>query len=107
MKGSTGLTLAAVGAIFAFAVHIHLPYVNLNAVGWVLLLVGVGGYFVPRRTQRWLRQRLIMRDGRYGPAAQAGDTHYSRTLMPGGLLVSGVEDKDIEGVAIEEHVVDE
>jgi hypothetical protein len=107
MKGSTGLTLAAVGAILAFAVHLHLPYINPNAVGWVLLLVGIGGPFAPRGTRRWLRQRLIMRDGRYGPVVEAGDTHYSRTLMPGGLLVSGVEDEDIEGSTIEEHVIEE
>jgi hypothetical protein len=107
MKPSTGLTLAAVGAILAFAVHGHPPYINLNAVGWVLMLVGIGGPFAPRGTRRWLRQRLIMRDGRYGPVVESSDTQYSRHLMPGGLLVSGVDDQDIEGSTIEEHVVEE
>lgn len=107
MKPSTGLTLAAVGAIFAFAVHGHPPYINLNAVGWVLLFVGIGGPFMPRGTRRWLRQRLIMRDGRYGPVVEASDTEYSRHLMPGGLLVSGVDEQDIEGSTIEERVVEE
>jgi uncharacterized membrane protein YidH (DUF202 family) len=107
MRGSIGLTLAALGAILAFAVHLHLPYINPNAVGWVLMLVGIGGLFAPRGTRRWMRQRLIMRDGRYGPVVEASDTRYSRHLMPGGLLVSGVEDEDIGGSAIEEHVVEE
>jgi hypothetical protein len=107
MKPSTGLAVAAVGAILAFAVHGHLPYINPNAVGWVLMLVGIGGLFAPRGTRRWIRQRLIMRDGRYGPVVEAGDTHYSRHLMPGGLLVTGVQDDDIEGSTIEEHVVEE
>jgi hypothetical protein len=107
MKPSTGLSLAALGAILAFAVHGHLPYINPNAVGWVLLLVGIGGIFAPRGTQRWLRQRLIMRDGRYGPVVEASDIEYSRRLMPGGLLVSGVDEDDIAGSTIEENVVEE
>jgi hypothetical protein len=107
MKTSTALTMAAVGAILAFAVHGHLPYVNPNAVGWVLLLVGVAGLFAPPSTRRWLRQRLIMRDGTYGPVVEESDTRYSRTLMPGGLLVSGAEDADVAGSAYEENIVDE
>lgn len=107
MKVSTGLTLAAVGAILAFAVHGHLPFVNPNAVGWVIMLVGIGGLFTPPGTRRWLRQRVIMRDGKYGPAFEATDTHYSRHLMPGGLLAGDGPEVPVEGSAIEEQVVRE
>jgi hypothetical protein len=104
MKSSTGLTLAALGAILAFAVHGHLSFLNLNAVGWVLLLVGITGLFLPPGTQRWLRHRLIMRDGTYGPAYEARPAPYNRHLMPAGLLVPGGSDSPTEGVVIEEQV---
>jgi hypothetical protein len=106
MKVSTGLTLAAVGAILAFAVHAHLGYVNFNAAGWVIMLVGIAGLFTPPGTQRRLRQRLILRNGTYGPAAEASDVQYSRHLMPGGLLVDDGQDVPVLGSAIEEQIVE-
>ena len=107
MKVSTGLTLAAAGAILAFAVHGHLSFINLNAVGWVIMLVGTAGLFTPPGTRRWLRQRLIMRDGQYGPAFEANGQKYSRHLMPSGLLVQDGQDVPIAGSAIEEDIVEE
>jgi hypothetical protein len=107
MKPSTGLSIAATGAILAFAVHLHMPYINPNAVGWVLILVGVAGIFAPPGTKRWLRQRMILSNGSYGPVIEATDKQYSRHLMPGGLLVQGDEPMAAEGSAIEEYVVDE
>ena len=104
MKSSTGLTLAAVGAILAFAVHGRLSFLDPNAVGWVLLLVGIAGLFLPPGTHRWLRYRLIMRDGTYGPAYAARPARYSRHLMPVGLLVPDSSDTPAEGVVIEEQV---
>ncbi|SBT53582.1 DUF6458 family protein [Micromonospora narathiwatensis] len=35
--------LIALGAIFAFAVDANLGWLNVNAVGWVLMLAGVVG----------------------------------------------------------------
>ncbi|EWM66686.1 MULTISPECIES: DUF6458 family protein [Micromonospora] len=35
--------LIALGAIFAFAVDANLGWLNLNVVGWVLMLAGVAG----------------------------------------------------------------
>ncbi|MFD2764008.1 DUF6458 family protein [Micromonospora eburnea] len=35
--------LIALGAIFAFAVDANLGWLNLNVVGWVLMLAGVVG----------------------------------------------------------------
>jgi hypothetical protein len=107
MKVATGLTLAAVGAILAFAVHGHLAFFDPNAAGWVLMLAGIAGLFMPPGTQRRLRQRLILKDGKYGPAIEASDAQYSRHLMPAGLLVSDGEDVPIEGSTIEEHIVQE
>jgi hypothetical protein len=107
MKSSTGLTLAAIGAILAFAVHGRLSFLDPNAAGWVLMLVGVAGLFLPPGTQRWLRHRLIMKDGTYGPAYEPGDAEYSRHLMPSGVLVSDGTEVPADGVVIEEHVTQE
>ena len=35
--------LIALGAIFAFAIDANLGWLNLNVVGWVLMLAGVAG----------------------------------------------------------------
>jgi hypothetical protein len=35
-----GIILAAVGAILAFAVHVHGSAVNIQMVGWILMAAG-------------------------------------------------------------------
>jgi hypothetical protein len=105
MKVSTALTLAATGAILAFAVHGHLSYFNPNAAGWVIMLVGITGLFLPPGTHRWIRQRLIMMDGRYGPAAESTGRRYSRLLMPAGLLTEDGQETPVAGSMIEEQIV--
>ena len=60
-----GILLAAVGAVLAFAVDATVSGVNIHAVGWILLIVGIvgillsmifwsswagPGYFTRRRT---------------------------------------------------------
>ena len=51
----TGLVLIAIGAILAFAVTAKVGVVNLQAVGWILMLVGALGLvmdlvlYAPRR----------------------------------------------------------
>jgi hypothetical protein len=107
MKPSTGLSIAAVGAILAFAVRGHPPFVNCNAAGWVLIFVGVAGLFTPPGTHRRLRQRLILRDGKYGPAFEATRLRFSRHLMPGGILVPGGPELPVDGAVIEEDIIQE
>jgi hypothetical protein len=38
-----GIILAAVGAVLAFAVSATASGVNIHAVGWILLIVGIAG----------------------------------------------------------------
>ncbi len=38
-----GLILAAVGAVLAFAVSADVSGVNIHAIGWILLIVGIVG----------------------------------------------------------------
>ena len=61
MKTATGLALIAVGAILAFAVNAHPQALNIQVVGWVLILVGAVGMFIPRRGYGWLRKRMVVR----------------------------------------------
>jgi hypothetical protein len=61
MKTATGLTLVAIGAILAFAVTAHLRFLNLQVVGWVIILTGLVGIFIPRGGVGWLRKRVVVR----------------------------------------------
>lgn len=38
-----GILLAAAGAVLAFAVDANVSGVNIHAVGWILLIVGIVG----------------------------------------------------------------
>ena len=58
MKTGVGLAFIAVGAILAFAVKGSPGFVNLHTVGWVLMLVGLVGMVLPRRTYGWLGRRM-------------------------------------------------
>ena len=58
MKTASGLTLAAVGAILAFAVTAHPSFFNIQVAGWVIMLIGIAGIFVPRKSAGW-RRRLV------------------------------------------------
>jgi hypothetical protein len=57
MKTATGLTLVAIGAIFAFAINGHPSWINLHIVGWVIMLTGIIGMVITRvgysRLPRW------------------------------------------------------
>jgi hypothetical protein len=61
MRTATGLALIAIGAILAFAVTQSPSFLNLQIVGWVLMLTGVAGMVVPRRGYGWLRRRVVVR----------------------------------------------
>jgi Domain of unknown function (DUF6458) len=61
MKTGVGLAFIAVGAILAFAIHGSPGWVNVHTVGWVLMLVGLVGMVLPRRTYGWLGRRMTVR----------------------------------------------
>ena len=61
MKTATGLTLIAIGAILAFAVTAHPHFLNLQIAGWVILVIGLIGLFVPRSGYGWVRNRVVVR----------------------------------------------
>ncbi|HEV3069363.1 MAG TPA: DUF6458 family protein [Streptosporangiaceae bacterium] len=63
MRTATGLFLIALGAILAFAVQGHPSWLNIQVVGWVVMLTGVAGMAIPRRGYGWLRRRTVLRRG--------------------------------------------
>jgi len=63
MKTASGLTLIAIGAVFAFAVNGHPWFLNLQVCGWILMIIGVIGLAVPRRGYGWLRRQVVVRNG--------------------------------------------
>jgi hypothetical protein len=75
MKTATGLILIAIGAILAFAVTTNTSVFNLNVAGYVIMLVGLAGLFIPRRGYASISRRFITR----------------RTRGPGGTIVETQE----------------
>jgi hypothetical protein len=63
MRTATGLCLIALGAILAFAVQGHPSWLNIQVVGWVIMLTGIAGMAIPRRGYGWLRRRMVLRRG--------------------------------------------
>ena len=61
MKSATALTILAVGAVFAFAVTAHPSFLNLQVLGWVLMLTGIVGLVIPRRGRGWLRRSVLVK----------------------------------------------
>ena len=61
MRTGIGLTFVCAGAILAFAVTTNTSVFNLHTAGWVIMLIGVIGLVLPRRTYGWLGRRLVRR----------------------------------------------
>ena len=61
MRTGVGLGVIAIGAILAFAVTANTSVVNIHTAGWVLMLVGLAGILIPRRTYGWLGRRVLVR----------------------------------------------
>ena len=66
MKTATGLALVASGASLAFAVKGHPSFLNIQIVGWVIILTGIAGMLIPRRGYGWMRRRMVLRRGPAG-----------------------------------------
>jgi len=101
MKTATSLALVAVGAILAFAITRSPSFLNLQIVGWVLMVTGAVGAIVPRRGSGWLRRSTVVESDDVAEAGSAGDVvtetvqtvpatdpdgpRFSRLLVPGKL----------------------
>lgn len=106
MKTATALTLAAVGAILAFAVTAEPPFFNFQVAGWVLLVTGVVGGLVPRRGYGWLRRRLVLNQDGQRREIDVRKHEFSRVLVPGGVITQG-RDSASEPTTVESETIDQ
>ena len=83
MRTATGLALVAIGAILAFAVTTSPSFFNFQIAGWVIMLTGIAGLFVPRRGYGWLRRRVVVRRPRGSAVDPDGEP---RALVPGRVF---------------------
>jgi hypothetical protein len=91
MRTASGLSLVALGAILAFAVEGHPSFLNIQVVGWIIMLTGVAGMAIPRRGYGWLRRRMVLRRGPGGSPVinRVEEKHYPPYVMlnPGSGVV--------------------
>ena len=97
MKTATGLTLVAIGAILAFAVKAHPHFLDLQVAGWVIIIIGLVGLFVPQRGYGWLRRRVVVRRT---PGARPV-TRVEETAAPGYVMLDPVGTAEPEETLVE------
>lgn len=85
MRTASGLLLVALGAILAFAVRGHPSWLNIQIVGWVIMLTGVAGMAIPRRGYGWLRRRMVLRRG---PGGRPVVNHVEETRYPPYVMLN-------------------
>jgi hypothetical protein len=69
MRTGIALGFICLGAILAFAVTGNTSVFNIHTAGWVIMLVGLIGLFLPRRNRNWLGRRVVVRRTRDYPGA--------------------------------------
>jgi hypothetical protein len=102
MKTATGLGLLAFGAILAFALRASPSWVNLHAVGWILMAAAVAGLLMPPRNRGWIRRVTVRRQP--GPGAGRQDDEHlpypSYVLRDPAALASAIlRDAELGGPA--------
>ncbi|HEY2443192.1 MAG TPA: hypothetical protein VGI31_08670 [Streptosporangiaceae bacterium] len=80
MRTATGLTVVAIGAILAFAVTTNTSVFNLHIAGFVIMLAGLAGLFIPRRHYSAISKRLVQRRTRTWPDGTVVETQ--ETSLP-------------------------
>jgi len=99
MRTATALTVIAIGAILAFAITAHPSFLNIQVVGWVLILTGTCGLVIPRRGRGWLRRSVLVKGA--PDISQAG-----QPAEPDPLLAGQQEAPAADGPVERESVVE-
>jgi len=119
MRTATGLTLVAIGAILAFAIRTSPSFLNLQIAGWVIMLTGAAGMFIPQRGPGLLRRRIVVRrpratavDPASGPLSlapgQVVELHVSFAPAAAGLGEAVLSlSSDDEGLVVDELMANE
>jgi hypothetical protein len=102
MKTGVSLALIAVGAILAFAVSGHPGWLDVQAAGWVLMLVGLAGMFIPRRGYGWLKRRVVRRpvSGRAVVASNGATLPAATALPPGAIVLTPEQAAEVQAGAL-------
>ena len=82
MKTATGLGLLAFGAILAFALRASPSWVNLHAVGWILMAAAVVGLLMPQQSRPWFRRVTVRRPGVLARRADPGAARQDDENLP-------------------------
>ena len=72
MRTGIALGFICLGAILAFAVTGNTSVFNIHTAGWVIMIVGLIGLFLPRRNRAWLGRRVVVRRTRGYPNGPDG-----------------------------------
>jgi hypothetical protein len=94
MKTGMALALICIGAIFAFAVTASNSVVNLRTAGFIVLIIGIIGLVIPRRSYGWISQRLVRRTRHWPGGRRVEETDYPSYVVrtPGELPAAGPDD---------------
>ncbi len=104
MKSATALTTLAVGAIFAFAVTAHPSFLNIQILGWVLMLTGIAGMVIPRRGKGWLRRSVLVRGSPDFTEVVDADAPKPKAALGTAEPTSTVVDGQVERESIVEYM---
>jgi hypothetical protein len=104
MKSATALTLVAIGAVFAFAVTAHPSFVNLQVLGWVLMLTGIVGLIIPRRGRGWLRRSVLVKGSPDVTEADDADSHKPVAPSTSAESAPTVPEGQVERESIVEYI---
>jgi hypothetical protein len=91
LRTATSLALIALGAILAFAVKGHPSWLNIQVVGWVIMLTGATGLLVPNNGYAAVRRRIVRRRvDQSGPVTEVHERRYPPyiKLNPASLTAS-------------------
>jgi hypothetical protein len=77
MRLGTGIVLLALGAILAFAVRVQLSGLDLQVVGWILMVAGALGVVLELAV--WAPRRRIVQTDARGVAADGAAVHRTTT----------------------------
>lgn len=115
MRTATGLALLAAGAILAFAVSGHPSWLNIQVVGWVIMLTGAAGLLVPDRGYAAVRRRIVRKrvdrgdpvtevyERRYPPYIKLNPASLTASEDPADLVASRQEDAAERSEVIDEY----
>jgi hypothetical protein len=104
MKSATALTVLAIGAVFAFAVTAHPSFLNLQVLGWVLMLTGLTGLVIPRRGRGWLRRSVLVKGSPDFTDVIDANSLQARPSLPAPESAPTVVDGQVERESIVEYI---